>query len=191
MENENTSKNTTKQKNRNRESAAYGKLTWKERVPLFNSPSCPTSGTQEKQEKESGGKRRISRNSEDMLIKAWRKVLSIKNLYDEVGLSSYMGDKCKKELRNEGFVDEVEVPVNRRGRRRKFLQILPRGRQYLKEDLGLANERKGRGGVSHLYYQEKIRNCYLMNGYIADVEARIGDTSFDVLAIGKDGRAET
>jgi DNA-binding MarR family transcriptional regulator len=157
-------------------------LSWKPRVPLYDNPLNATRGTNS-----TDGKQR-SRDAEDMLIKVRRKAhLTLTPLYAELGLSGYKGQKTKDELIRAGLVEEVSLPANRRGRRKKLLQILPKGIEYL-ERLGIVHGSKGRGGVRHLYYQEMVRRWYENHGYTAEVEARIGSTSLDVLVIAKDGK---
>jgi len=162
-------------------------MRWEPRVPLFrsDSPSCSTcnSAAEHEKQKKVG---MITRNGEDMLIKVYRKPMVLTELYKELGLSGYMGGKTKWELIKEGLVYEVELPTNRRGRRKKLLQITQRGTEYLRE-LGIKDIRKGRGGVKHLYYQKILKEWYQANGYVVEVEASVGDTCLDVLVIRKDG----
>lgn len=160
------------------------------RVPLFdnslkhNSVNA-TCGTPERNCKKDDS--HISRDMEDMLIKAKRKpYLTMTELYKELSLSGYKGFKYKQGLIREGLAFEVILPTNRRGRKKKLLQVTPKGNQYLK-DLGITVVKKGRGGVKHLYYQRKLKDWYEAHDYTVEVEATIGNTSFDVLVIGKDG----
>ena len=100
----------------------------------------------------------VSRDAEDLLIRAKRKPhLAMTALYQDAGLSGYKGNKSKTELVRAGLASEVELPSNRRGRRKKLLQVTPRGNDYLRV-LGVRVETKGRGGVKHLYYQKEIKN---------------------------------
>ena len=123
-----------------------------------------------------------------MLIWAKRKpYLTMMELYKDVGLSGYKGNKSKLELVRAGFADEVELPANRRDRRKKLLQTTPRGNEY-PQSLGVRVEAKGRGGVNHLYYQKKIKERYESHGYTAEIEATIGKKSFNLLAIARNGR---
>ena len=109
-------------------------------------------------------------------------------------LKIQMVDRCsiphlqgKITLIRAGFADEVALPANRRGRKKKLLQVTPRGNEYLKS-IGITDSRKGRGGIKHLFYQQKIKEWYESHGYTAEIEARIADDSFDVLAIARDGK---
>jgi len=187
-------KNDDKERDRG---APYG-LRFEPRVPVFEVPLSDsqfgprraigaTRGTPREAAAESGGKRVISRDSEDMLLRAKRKPwLSMTALYADLGHSGYRGHKCKLELIRAGLAAEVELPANRRGRRTKLLQVTPKGTEYL-ESLGVRVEPKGRGGVKHLYYQKKIREWYESRGCTAEIEARVGSTTVDVLAIRPDG----
>jgi hypothetical protein len=168
-------------------SAEGGRLVWKPRVPLFDNSSRATGGTGGERVGTNGGRQRITRDAEDMLVRAWRRPdLALTALYKDLGLSGYKGVKCKKELMRGGLADESPLPTNRRGPRKKLLQVTPKGREYLGR-LGITQGRKGRGGVRHVYYQKKIKDWYEIHGWTAEVEAKVGDTSFDVLVVGKDG----
>lgn len=132
----------------------------------------------------SGG---LSRDAEDVLVRARRRPdLTLTALYSDLGLSGYKGNRCKEELIRSGLVEEVELPTNRRGRKKRLLQTTPKGREYL-ERLGVRCETKGRGGVKHLYYQGKLKEWYVARGYTAEVEATVGGTCVDLLVIRKDG----
>lgn len=166
-------------------------LSWKERVAIFrprgsDSPSCPTCKGANDKEKSLFENKGVSRDAENMLIWSYRKVLALTPLYKELGFSGYKGGKTKAELKREGLAREVKLPKNRRGRSKVLLQITPKGTEYLKS-LGIAMKRKGRGGVKHLYYQKVLKEWYELRGYTVEVEATVGDTSFDVLVIMKNG----
>lgn len=180
---------TINKNSQGRMDAPFGGLHWKERVPLFDSEhkSCVTC----KSHAEEGGdirrSVRISRDAEDMLVKVRRKPhLTMTNLYEELGFSGYKAKKCKLELIRAGLADEVQLPTNRRGRRKKLLQIMPKGTVYLKA-IGITQGPKGRGGVKHLYYQKVLKDWYETHGYTAEIEATVGDTCLDVLVIRKNG----
>jgi hypothetical protein len=168
----------------------FGSLPWKKRVPLFDTEQKSSMSCSIRAEETEGISRSasISRDAEDMLVKAKRKpYLTMTNLYKEVGLSGYKGLKCKQELIRAGLADEVQLPTNRRGRRKKLLQIMPKGTEYLKT-LGITRESRGRGGVKHIYYQVKLKEWYQARGYTVEIEATVGDTCVDVLVILKDGK---
>ena len=158
------------------------KLPWRERVPLYGSDS-PIGATCRSAD-EKGEK--VSRESEEMLIRAKKKPLALTALYSELGLSGYKGGKAKDELIRAGLVFEVALPTNRRGPKKKLLQVTPKGTEYLKS-IGITTGYKGRGGVKHLYYQQALKDWYQNRGYTVEVEATVGDTCVDVLVIRKDG----
>ena len=168
-------------------------MRWLPRVPLFEDSDDgkgplafagpKTSGGND----EGDGERVVSRDAEDLLIRAKRKpYLALTELYQNAGLSAYKGSKSRVELIRAGFAGEVELPSKRRGRRKKLLQVTPRGNEYLRA-LGVYVASKGRGGVKHLYYQKEIKEWYESRGFTAEIEARVGETTFDVLAIRDDG----
>ena len=183
----NKNEKTIRKEEQRRTTAGDKGLAWKERVPLFDNKSCSSCGTHGRENEGIRGSVRISRDAEDMLVKAKRKpYLTMTALYNEVGLSGYKGLKSKRELIRAGLADEVELPTNRRGRKKKLLQIMPKGREYLKA-LGITQGPRGRGGVKHIYYQRMLRDWYQAHGYTAEIEATVGDTCLDVLIIRKDG----
>ena len=175
----------TKKETQERKLLQYEGLEWKERVPLFDNPPCPTCCTDSDSGKIKGSVK-MSRDAEDMLIRAKRKPLTLTELYKELGLSGYKGLKCKQELIRSGSAHEVQLPTNRRGRRKTLLQVTPRGTEYLKS-LGVVEVTKGRGGVRHLYYQRELLGWYKSRGYTTEIEATIGGTCLDLLVILKDG----
>jgi DNA-binding MarR family transcriptional regulator len=170
-----------------RGNAQTNQLNWEPRVPLFgsDSPSCPTCKSAAEQENPVATGM-VNRDAEDMLIKVYRKSIVLTDLYKELCLSGYKGVKTKEELIRAGLVYEVELPTNRRGRRKKLLQVTPKGTGYLRR-LGITEIRKGRGGVKHLYYQKALKDFYEEHGYVVEVEATVGDTCLDLLVIRKDG----
>jgi len=168
------------------EGMRFDGLKWKERVPLFDNPTCSTGGTAQKEDEDIRGRIKISRDAEDMLIRVKRKQLIITALYKELGLSGYKGQRCKQELLRSGLVDEVEIPTNKRGRRMKLLQVTPKGSEYLKA-LGVESGGKGRGGAKHVYYQQKLKDWYQARGCRVEIEASVGGTCLDVLVVRKDG----
>jgi hypothetical protein len=159
------------------------KLSWRERVPLYGSDSPIGATCKSADEK---GEKKISRESEEMLIRAKKKPLALTALYSELGLSGYKGGKAKDELIRAGLVFEVALPTNRWGPKKKLLQVTPKGTEYLKS-IGITTGYKGRGGVKHLYYQKALKDWYQNRGYTVEVEATVGHTCVDVLVIRKDG----
>ncbi len=169
------------------DSSQVNGMRWEPRVPVFgsDSPSCSTcTGASEQEKANKAGM--MARDSEDMLIKVYRKPIVLTRLYKELGFSGYKGGKTKGELIKAGLVYEVELPTNRRGRRKKLLQVTPKGTEYLRR-IGIKDIRKGRGGVKHLYYQKAIKEWYEANGYVVEIEATVGETCLDLLIIRKDG----
>jgi DNA-binding MarR family transcriptional regulator len=164
----------------------YGDLEWTERVPLFgpdssSRPPCDSAIVRG----ELSGPAKLARDSEDMLIKAYRKPMVLTELYKELGLSGYKAGKAKEELLRAGLVYEVALPTNRRGRQKKLLQVTPKGTEFLRR-LGIEQRGRGRGGVKHLYYQKMLKVWYEEHGYTVEIEATTGGTCFDLLVIRKD-----
>lgn len=185
----NKNNGTVKKESQGRMDAPFGCLRWKERVPLFDTEhkSFAPPGSHAEEGADIRRSVRISRDAEDMLVKVRRKPhLTMTNLYEELGFSGYKGLRCKGELIRAGLADEVQLPTNRRGRRKKLLQIMPKGTIYLRA-IGITQGPKGRGGVKHLYYQKVLKGWYEAHGYTAEIEATVGDTCLDVLVIRRNG----
>jgi DNA-binding MarR family transcriptional regulator len=161
-------------------------LTWKQRVPLFDNPTGSTCGTQGATSDVNQIDRNISREAEDMLIKVKQEPLTISELYKDQDLSGYKGNKTKQELIRAGLVEEISLPTNKRGRKKKLLQITPKGTEYLRS-LGINQTGKGRGGAKHLYYQRMLCEYYEGLGNTVEIEATVGETCLDVLVIQEDG----
>ncbi len=81
--------------------------------------------------------------------------------------SNYMGNKAKKELLSNDLVEEVEVSTKQG--RGKLLDFTDRGHTYL-EDQGIEIELTSRGGIAHLYWQERIRERLEELGYASQLE---------------------
>lgn len=175
--------------NNNRNVNRFNNIPWKPRIPIFTNKANMTFNFMNAANK-TGEKKvpRLSRDHEDMLIKVFKKPhVHLTPLYKELGLSGYMGGKIKQELIREGLVAEVELPTNRRGRKKKLLQILPKGRELLKQ-IGISGGPKGRGGVKHQHYQAKLKEWYERRGHAVEIEAKVGNSSLDLLVIRKDGQ---
>ena len=163
-------------------------LRWERRVPLVDKSRGSTGGTGKEAAGPGKKQQKVSREAEDLLICAKRAPFrSITELYADTGLSGYKGDKSKKALLRAGFAREVEVPTNRRGRRKKLLEVAPKGNEYLKS-LGVDVKAKGRGGAVHRFFQEMVKEWYEGHGRSVEIEATVGDTAFDVLAIDENGK---
>ena len=164
-------------------------LRWERRVPLVDKPRGSTGGTGKTPVSSEEKLQGISREAEDFLIRVKKDpLLSVTEFYSALKLSAYKGNKIKTTLIRAGLVREVEVPTNRRGRRRKILEPTPRGNDYVKS-LGVAVKTRGRGGALHRLFQDQVKSWYVARGYRVELEATMagGITCFDVLAIGENG----
>lgn len=96
--------------------------------------------------------------------------------------SSYKGNKAKNELVDAGVV--VERHVRTRNGKRKLLELTEKGREYATQELDLAVERTGRGGIVHRYWQHRIADAFEAAGWDATVEHHDADVYVDVGSTG-------
>lgn len=162
-------------------------LTWRPRVPLCDSSLNTTRGTDSRAYSHgkiasNNGEENLTRDCEDMLIKARRKAVCLTRLYEELDLSGYKGCKFKNELIRQGYVQQVKLPPVSRGRQPCLLEVTPKGVEYLKR-IGITDRPRGRGGVKHRFYQEKLKSWYKQHNYIVELEVKVGNTSLDLLVI--------
>lgn len=97
--------------------------------------------------------------------------------YERLFTSRSKGHRAKKELVEEGFVEEAEV--DRGGNRMKLLEVTEDGREYLSSN-GVEFQRKGRGGIVHRYWQNKIKKQAVDQGFPAVIELDDADVAADV-----------
>jgi hypothetical protein len=82
--------------------------------------------------------------------------------------SSYMGNKAKNELVDQGVL--VERQVRTQEGKRKLLDFTDRGREYVENDLNLEVNQRGRGGGVHRYWQHRIKKAFETAGWTAELE---------------------
>ena len=114
--------------------------------------------------------------------------------YEDRFSSRYKGNKAKSELAEKRFVTERQVrdPEGQR----KLLQPTQKGRQYAEEELDLDTKERGRGGVVHSYWQNRIKTVFDEAGWNtslehqdADVYTSMGNTELAVeVAMGDNPR---
>jgi hypothetical protein len=82
--------------------------------------------------------------------------------------STYMGNKAKTELIEEGVVFERSVRTG--NGQRKLLELTEKGRNHAKRELDLQVEQSGRGGVVHRYWQHRVKEMFEEAGWEAFLE---------------------
>ena len=82
--------------------------------------------------------------------------------------STYMGNKAKNELVDQGVV--IERHVKGQDGKRKLLQLTEKGRDYCEKSLDLDTKHKGRGGIVHRYWQHQIKEAFENSGWSAFLE---------------------
>ncbi|MDA8088366.1 MAG: hypothetical protein M0Z75_16920 [Nitrospiraceae bacterium] len=99
--------------------------------------------------------------------------LYIVGLYKEQGLSAYMGDKIKKNLKDKGLITEIATHLGPGSRLVKFVSLTPQGFNSLGVDL----EDNGKGGPLHRYWQSVVKRYAEAKGYNAVIEESIPESN--------------
>ena len=108
--------------------------------------------------------------------------------------SAAKGTDAKAELVDAGLV--VERQVRPRQVKRKLLELTEQGRDYVEDQLDIAVDQSGRGGVVHRFWQHWIRDRFEEAGWAASVElfnadiyVNLGDTELVIeVAMGDNSR---
>jgi hypothetical protein len=112
----------------------------------------------------------LSQSALQMLIQiAQKPFLSLTQRYRQLGLSVAKGVKLKEELLSLGLVKQVSVPLGKPGGEIMLLELTDRGKA-IAEKMGIRIEEKGRGGVVHKFWQNKIKEYFEKQGKQAFVE---------------------
>lgn len=135
---------------------------------------------------EQPGKKKTDK--EELSKEAWNLLLDInKNpictlseRYNRMGLSACKGNKAKNELKQKGYVIEEEIKAGGQGGRPKILEPTEKGNGHLLLNGHEPNEKNGKGGLEHRYWQKKIKEYFEDWGCNAQIELFIGKKSVDV-----------
>lgn len=90
----------------------------------------------------------------------------VTQIYRELGLSGYKGDKLKASLMDRELIIQKETREGKRGRLAKILEVTKKGATLCRA--------AGKGGDAHQAFQESIREQAELLGWQAVVEERIG-----------------
>lgn len=103
--------------------------------------------------------------------------LSITELYTELGLSAYMGNRIKNELTGSGFVSELVTNSGSGSRVAKFLIPTVTGSKLLD-----SSDLAGRGSTLHKFLQAMVASLGTRKQYMTTIEAQISESgkSIDV-----------
>jgi DNA-binding MarR family transcriptional regulator len=82
--------------------------------------------------------------------------------------SRYKGNKAKNELVDSSLV--IERQVRSQDSKRKLLQLTEKGREYAENSLDLDTEQRGRGGIIHRYWQDRIKDVFEAAGWTDEIE---------------------
>jgi hypothetical protein len=86
------------------------------------------------------------------------------NLFDNVR----KGNEVKSELVDETVI--IERSVSTGEGQVKVLELTEKGRDYVKNELDLDPEQRGRGGAEHRYWQHRIKEAFETAGHPAEIE---------------------
>lgn len=99
--------------------------------------------------------------------------LTVRERNRELGLSAWRGQRLKTAVIRQGLAEEVVINPGGRGERFKLLDLTPQGRSFL-ERYGVALPAgRGRGGLAHQWWAERIAAWLAARG----VDSKIEDAS--------------
>jgi len=111
------------------------------------------------------------------------RLLPVRDVYKELGLSAYAGNKLKNRLLHRGVISETDMDLGKSKRKSNILALSPRG--Y--EAFGLP-ALAGKGGPLHQFIQKIIAQHAKRKGYEATIEAEsVNETQVDI-GLSKDGK---
>lgn len=111
------------------------------------------------------------------------KLLPVRDVYKEIGLSTYKGDSLKKSLLKAGLIAETEADLGRSKRKSKILSLTSTGYGVL----GLP-PLPGKGGPAHQFLQKIIAQQAKQKGYKATIEeVTLNGSQIDV-GLSKDNK---
>ena len=82
--------------------------------------------------------------------------------------SGHQGNEAKKELRNAELVEEQQVTTD--SGTRTLFELTEHGRDYADTHLELDTNQRGRGGITHRYWQHRIKELFEAAGWPAKRE---------------------
>jgi hypothetical protein len=113
----------------------------------------------------------------------------------ELFSDAYRGNQVKNDLVEHGLVVEREVKPKRL--QRKLLELTARGRDYVENQLNVDMKQRGRGGIVHRFWQQRIVETLEKAGwpakrelFDADVYVNLGDTELVVEVAMGDNESE-
>jgi hypothetical protein len=107
---------------------------------------------------------------------------SVTQIYSELGLSAYMGNRLKNELIKAGFISELITNLGRGSRVAKFLVPTSKASGEIAiGDIG------GRGSALHKFIQSLVKSLGERSNYTATIEAQVSESGqcVDVLLVDK------
>lgn len=107
---------------------------------------------------------------------------TVTQVYRDLHLSAYKGNRIKNDLLAMGLVTEIAAPVGLRGRVAKFLVPAP-----LAYALVSRGRPRGKGGPLHRLLQRLVQERAARKGYQAAVEVPLPDGQVDVALRGPEG----
>lgn len=104
--------------------------------------------------------------------------------YDSLGLSGSKGNRIKKDLVREGYLEEEEINTGKRGANPKIVGLTEKGKRVLK-DKEIEVEERGKGGLEHRFWQHMIAQHFENQGFKAHIEYELEGKGIDVYAENK------
>jgi len=135
-----------------------------------------------------GKKNRTSGQEDLILIDIMRNPLSsVRERYQRLKLSAYLGDKCQKSLLSRGLIKPVKISTGKGII--KLMELTDKGIARLRT-LGYAVKKSSkRGGLEHLYWVNEIYRGLKSYGYDVKLEEPVGNgEAVDIVVVGEKKR---
>ena len=130
---------------------------------------------------------KLRAESEVLLIDVFKNPLSsVTERYRRLNFSGYLGNACKRELVERGFVKEVKIPTGKG--MVKLLDTAHKGADRLRGLGHVVRKSNRKGSLEHLYWMKIVAEDYRGKGYKVREEVPIGGGKSVDLVAEKDGK---
>ena len=133
-------------------------------------------------------KKLLSKDAELLLIQIGKEPhLSVSETTERSGMTIYKVNKSLKELEVKGYGGKRRIYTGKRGHPLVLFELTERGGNYL-ASLGIRPVQKGKGGLTHRFWQEKAKIHWMSKGYKVMVEPKVEGANTDVLVMRPHGK---
>lgn len=132
--------------------------------------------------------RKLSKEGEDWLVHMARlPFLNQDERTQALGLSKHMANKAAKELEYKGYARKARIHTGKPGHPMVLMDFTDKGEAHL-NSMGVGIQRKGKGGIRHQFWQEKVGELWKRGDNHVIVEPNIEEANCDVLVIRSNGK---